>query len=328
MLFTGQNDFSKHQARNFGLEQVAVLPTFLPEDYGRILYVTTIGPNFGVWIGGPLGWQKIASTLPQMLKEVEYSYHGLSTISPIGIEISEITGIVQDAVVPATGELVMVSITIEPALTAGSITIIPTINGSDIIASSELNTVFIPGTDFRTARLTSSNPAYKANQGDRVGLRAYGNLASLPTLVNLMATVFITLPIVISIGDAYDSFDFAHWKVLQSQVKNMYPYVGIAPGKRAAQNGYLIAMTAQLNIARTSGIITIVPTINGAPVLDPSLNLTLDNTNPQGHYASIDVDLAFAFNEGDLLGAQLATDNLLVPEPVDLMSRMSVLYPL
>lgn len=61
MQFTGHNDFGKHQARNFGLERLTVLPAFLSEDFGRLIYVETAGLDFGAWVGGVSSWQRFES---------------------------------------------------------------------------------------------------------------------------------------------------------------------------------------------------------------------------------------------------------------------------
>lgn len=328
MRFTGANDYGKHQAQNFNLELVAALPTFQAEDFGRMVFVATPGPTFGVWVGGITSWQQIASSAtPQLLQETEFAYHDLDPRVTGGTDISEMTGITNEIIVPAAGELLMVTASLTPVLTAGGLTVKPTINGVDIPAS-DLDILFNPGVHYRTRRLSTSDPDFQVNAGDRVGLRAYGNASSLPILTDLVGTIFIKLPITVGANDAYTSAGFAYWTLDAGINEPIYPLHGVYPGIRAADNGYLIATTAQLSVARTAGQVAVRPTINGALVGDPRLNLLLDASNPQNHFAMVSEDPAFSFNAGDVLGLQAISDSSFAPVPLDLGAQLLVLYPL
>lgn len=57
---SGHQQYNGFQALNFKFEQVAALPTFVAADEGRLIFVTTAGPDYGPWIGGSVSWVKFS----------------------------------------------------------------------------------------------------------------------------------------------------------------------------------------------------------------------------------------------------------------------------
>ena len=194
MLFTGSNDFGKYEAKNFNLEEVAVLPVFQSNDFRRVLYVTTSGTNFGVWVGGVSGWERFTSS---------------------------------------------------SAGTASSIS---------------------------------------------------------------------------------ENMKFAYWQVEKNLNKDIYPEAGGEPGERAVRSGFIIAAAVAMRYPTTGGSIVVVPTINGMAIVDNRLNLLIDSSNPQHQERTVVQDVNFGVVSGDLVGMRLMSDNALTPEPIDLKSKLSLIY--
>jgi len=327
MKLTGHADFQLNQARNFVVEHLTALPSFLPEDNGRLIYVTTIGPDFGLYYGADSGWQKFGGTLAYLVSTYDYTYYNLQTTSIAPQTIRERTGISDKIVSPISGQIIMVEVTASLPLASGGVTVKPVINGTPSPAG-DLDVLVDPSHPVFNKRIVvPEHPSFALSTGDFVGLQVVGQVASAPTEVTLKATVHVMHPIALEALESYDTLEFFYMLLSPSTVAASNAVFTTIPGYYAAKAGYLRLHSAAVAPTRAAGSIILTPTINSVPIADPRLTLTIDASNPTNHYKNVNKDPAFLVNAGDLVGVQLVSDAPLLPATgINVMHHLNIMY--
>ena len=91
--------------------------------------------------------------------------------------------------------------------------------------------------------------------------------------------------------------------------------------------GSIVRTTLQASAARSAGTLTAEPTINGTKAVANDLDLALDGTNAQKHYASVAPNTTnLKFVAGDELGVKLTTDGDWAPTTSDIEFTMFVVF--
>lgn len=200
MELTGSARFNLNEAVDMVVEKVATLPSWLPTFFGRLIFVTTAGPNYGVHIGGLTGWEAIGGGGPAginlLIKQIEFIHFGLVTTNPAGTIIYEMTGITAAPSVPKGGYLYVVEAELNTNITGGpGITFKPTKNGAPMGSGTLdiLLNVATPSYDKKTG--TYGSPAVQVAENDKIGLTAYGAIGTTPAAVDVRAVAYILMPV-------------------------------------------------------------------------------------------------------------------------------------
>lgn len=326
MLKTGHQDFALFEGRNFSIEKVPTLPSFLTAYYGRFIFVTTPGSDYGLYFGGVAGWNKICQPLNQLVQEIDYLYYLFPTTDVTGLVAYERSGIMDEVAVPSQGDLILMSVTIDPPLTAGQLLCRPVVNGTEVVIG-DLDVLITPASSHgRSFSDSGLIPLHVPTDG-KVGVKIYGNVGSAPGLTSIRITIHVKIPLVLGPTDSYENFDFTHWQMGAAFSGPVFPMYGFS-GFRASRNGHILTTAAQLTLPLTGvgGVLDLLPTINGVPVGTTALDLKLDSVNPMYQYKSVAVqDANLAFSAGDLIGLRAASNSFFAPIN-DLLAHMSVWY--
>jgi hypothetical protein len=191
MKFTGHQDFVLHEGRNFCLERVATLPSFLPEYEGRVVFITTPGPDYGLHYGGTTAWiAPLTSYLAQQLiQPVDFIYYDFPNTSAVGIDLSEDSGITDQQMMPISGSLIMMAVTMDPPLSLGAVVAHPTIAGVEIPINALDVTVTAPAA-FDKKISIAGLPQLDVPYGSPIGVRIYGAPGNLPVESNIKITLY------------------------------------------------------------------------------------------------------------------------------------------
>ena len=131
---------------------------------------------------------------------------------------------------------------------------------------------------------------------------------------------------VVTIEMSTDVRSFFYYNLVRDIASSQMFMVGNVDEFEALQNGWIRATSCVVPNNLTAGIISIVPTIAGAPIANTNLNLTLNVGNPKRHRRNVAQLADFAFSQGDLLGFEITTNSVLTPQNEEIQAIMWVDY--
>lgn len=129
----------------------------------------------------------------------------------------------------------------------------------------------------------------------------------------------------VKLATAGECLTFGRQNVAATESGQLYTSHGVI-GYVQDRAGYLIGHSMQCSTARTSGSISIQPTINGSALGQAGLDITVDGTTPQYPYKTVNyaAHSAYAFNPGDRLGSSFSSNTLAPAGTMNLAGMLRV----
>lgn len=175
MLHTGHQDLSLFESKNFVIEKVSTLPPYSVAYIGRVVFVTTPGPNFGLHQGGVSSWERLESGTTQAFHSFEASYWhlGASTVAALKL----FTG--ADYHAGVAGYITALAIDLTASITGGTVVLTPTINGTPV-TTAELTATLTVGEKFKYKQASGALPALAYSAGAIIGVQATTDVSFAP----------------------------------------------------------------------------------------------------------------------------------------------------
>lgn len=175
MLHTGHQDLSLFESKNFVIEKVSTLPLYSVAYIGRVVFVTTPGPNFGLHQGGVSSWERLESGTTQAFRFLELLYWHVP--ANVTADLTLLTGANYQAGV--AGYITDLSIFLTESISGGTVILKPTINGTPV-ATTELTATLITGEKFKYKQASGALPALAYIAGDIIGVQAITDISFAP----------------------------------------------------------------------------------------------------------------------------------------------------
>jgi len=189
MRFTGKNDFGKNEATDFTVEKLATLPVHQADDFGRLIFVTTLGPTFGLHLGTSTGWLQF-STAGMVYTRDRFDFIFWRIGAGVSKNLHCYGGIVEKRRTEYNGYIVGVTVQLKTPRTAGTVTVKPMLNGS-VILDTALDTVLDASNPEDNTTIISPDLNFYFTAGDKLGLQATTTAGLLPVPVDLTASLAI-----------------------------------------------------------------------------------------------------------------------------------------
>lgn len=183
MLHTGHQDLSLFESKNFVIEKVSTLPLYSVAYIGRVVFVTTPGPTFGLHQGGVSDWERLESGTTQADRFFDTSYWQIGATATVNLKL--FTG--ADYYARVAGYITNLAVVLTEIISGGTIVLKPTINGTPV-ATAELTATLTTGDKFEHKQASGALPALAYIAGAVIGVQAITDVSFAP-LNNIIASV-------------------------------------------------------------------------------------------------------------------------------------------
>ena len=183
------------------------------------------------------------------------------------------------------------------------------------------NFVSYPSTATASTDLTISTSAWPTGSHVRVAIITPANSSLTPSAIDDYLSTNILRPVgPVASAAIATAFTFSYINIEASLTNQPMSLGGAATGVVCRKGGFIVGMTAALDIARTGGTLTVKPgkaTVAGgafSAISDASLDLTIDGTSPWQQSGSVVYgDADFAVSAGNRICPLITTDGSWTP---------------